>query len=81
MVLMVSGDFSNLAYLSFRFACLTCKEYKRRVVAHRTNLYDVSIKDLLKRKSITNKVLNFNDFNNLVHMAHNRVVWGSMKNE
>ena len=26
------------------------------------------------------KVLNFNDFNNLVHMAHNRVVWGSMKN-
>ena len=67
-------------YLSFRFACLTCKDYKGKVEAHRTNLYDVLIKDVLKRKLITNKVLNFNDFNNLVHMAHNRVVWGSMNN-
>ena len=62
-----SGE-STLAYLSFRFACLTCKDYKGRVGAH--CIYDVLIKDRLKRKLITNKVLNFDDFNNLVHMAH-----------
>ena len=68
--LLRSGE-STPAYLnlSFRFACLTCKDYKGRVGAHRANLYDVLIKDLLKRKLIINKVLNFNDFNNLVHMA------------
>ena len=65
----------------FRFACLTCREdYKGRRGAHRTNLFDVLIKDLIKRKMISNKVLKLSDFDNLVHMAHNRVVWGSMKN-
>ena len=49
-----SGE-SIPAYLSFRFACLTCKDYKGRVGAHCTNLNDVLIKDLLKRKLITNK--------------------------
>ena len=48
-----SGE-STPAYLSFRFACLTCKDYKGRVGAHRTNLYDVLIKDLFNRKLITN---------------------------
>ena len=33
-----SGE-STPAYLSFRFASLTCKDYKGRVGAHRTNLY------------------------------------------
>ena len=75
-----SGE-STPAYLSFRFACLTCREdYKGRRGAHRTNLFDVLIKDLIKRKMISNKVLKLSDFDNLVHMAHNRVVWGSMKN-
>ena len=75
-----SGE-STPAYLSFRFACLTCKDdYKGRRGAHRTNLFDVLIKDLIKRKLISNKVLKLTDFDNLVHMAHNRVVWGSMKN-
>ena len=75
-----SGE-STPAYLSFRFACLTCKEdYKGRRGAHRTNLFDVLIKDLIKRKLISNKVLKLTDSDNLVHMAHNRVVWGSMKN-
>ena len=63
-------------------SCLvTCKDdYKGRRGAHRTNLFDVLIKDLIKRKLISNKVLKLTDFDNLVHMAHNRVVWGSMKN-
>ena len=34
----------------------------------------------MKRKLVSNKVLKFTDFDNLVHMAHNREVWGSMKN-
>ena len=37
----------------------------------RTNLFDVSIKDLIKIKLILNKVLNLTDFDNLVQMAHN----------
>ena len=48
-----SGE-STPAYLSFRFACLTCKDYKGRIGVHRTNLYDVLIRDLLKRMLITN---------------------------
>ena len=68
----------------FRFACLTCKiDYKGRRGAHRTNLFDVLIKDLIKRKFISNKVLKLTDFDNLVHMAHNRVgrvIRGSKKN-
>ena len=71
-----SGE-STPAYLSFRFARLTCKkDYKERRGTHRTNLFDV----LIKRKLISNKVLKLTDIDNLVHMALNRVVWGSMKN-
>ena len=32
------------------------------------------IKDLIKRKLISNKVVRLTDFDNLVHMDHNRVV-------
>ena len=67
---VLSGE-STPASLSFRFACLncnSCKYYEERVGTHRTNLYDVLIKDLLKRKLITKTVLNLNDFNILVHI-------------
>ena len=41
----------------------------------------VLIKDLIKRKLISNKVLRLTDFDNLVHMDHNRVVLvGGSKN-
>ena len=72
-----SGE-STPAYLSFRFACLSKGQYKGRRGAHRTNLYDIVIKDLLLKKVIPNKVMKVLDFNNLVHMAHDRVKWRNM---
>ena len=54
---------STPAYLSFRFACLTCKEdYKGKKGAHRNNLFNVFINDLIKRKLVSNKVLELTVF-------------------
>ena len=68
-----SGE-STPAYLSFSFFiifCLTCKEgYKGRRGAHRTNLFDVLIKDLIKRNLISNKVLKLTVFDDLDSGSH-----------
>ena len=53
---VLRSGYSTPAYLSFRFACLTCKgDYKGRRGANRANLIDVLIKDLIKRKLISKK--------------------------
>jgi len=75
-----SGE-STPAYLSFRFACLNSRDvYKGRRGAHRTNLLDIVLKDVFKRKLISSyKVVKLNEFNELVHMAHDRVAWSKLK--
>ena len=73
-----SGESTRAAYLSFRFACLTCKgDYKGRRGAHCSNLFDINNNkgpSIIKRQFISNKVLKLTDIDNLVQMAHNRVV-------
>ena len=75
-----SGE-STPAYLPFRFACLNSRdEYKGRRGAHRTNLLDIVLKDVFKRKLISSyKVVKSDEFNKLVHMAHDRVAWSKLK--
>ena len=69
------------AYLSFRFACLNSRDaYKGRRGAHRTNLLDIVLKDVFKRNLISSyKVVKLDEFNKLVHMAHDRVAWSKLK--
>ena len=69
-VLRSSND--TPAYQSLYFAVFGCKSMKGRVGRHRTNLFDVILKDLYNR-GITLKTEY--DFYNLVELAQNRKVW------
>lgn len=62
-----SGN-STPAYQVFRFVALGCKAMKGRVGRHRTNLYDLIIRDLDRDIYIKCE----SDFYNLVYLSHDR---------
>ena len=60
------------AYQAFFFAAVGCRNMKGRRGRHRTNLYDLIVKDLGERKLFLN---NERDFHNLVDIAQIRKKW------
>ena len=73
-----SGD-DTPAFLSFRFACLGCLDYKGRRGRPRSNLFDLLLKDIMTKNiiAIVNKRLSLSNFNDLVYKAHDRRLWRS----
>ena len=66
-----SGD-DTPAFLSFRFACLGCLDYKGRRGRPRSNLFDLLLKDIMTNNIIVivNKRFSLSNFNDLVYKAH-----------
>ena len=74
-----SGD-DTPAFLSFRFACLECLDYKGKRGRPRSNLFDLLLKDIMTNNVIVivNKRFSLNNFNDLVLKAHDRhLLWRS----
>ena len=73
-----SGD-DTPAFLSFRFACLGCFDYKGRRGRPRSNLFDLLLKDIMTNNIIVivNKRFSLSNFNDLVYKAHDRRLWRS----
>lgn len=73
-----SGD-DTPAFLSFRFACLGCLDYKGRRGRPRSNLFDLLLKDIMTKNIIVivNKRFSLSNFNDLVYKAHDRRLWRS----
>ena len=69
---VLRSDNCTPAYQSFMFAAFGCNDLKGRKGRHRTNLFDIIVKDLNRRNIY---IKNEDDFMNLVCLAQDRLKW------
>ena len=74
---VLRSDNNTPAYQSFLFATFGSKSFKGRIGRHRTNFYDVILKDLNKRELYID---DNDDILNLVELAKNRQEWKRLGN-
>ena len=74
---ILRSDNNTPAYQSFIFATFGSKSFKGHIGRHKTNLYDLILKDLDKREL---SIYDNNDFINLVELAQNRQEWKRVRN-